>query len=270
MNMQNRFLLILLMLIVLPVKAASTVITLQYRMAEDILPVAQSVVGERGRVSAYGNQLVVSASNPVIAELWQVIQQLDREPKRLLISVDTRRSAQDSRHGYNVAGKTRAGDVEIVTEAGDRQSGLQTRIIRHSVGEQSSGIQQIHTLEGSPALLRLGQSVPLTQSGIDAYGRYRSETQYSDVMRGFYATATVTGDQVQIMIDSQQDRLSSQYSNVVERQDTRTLVSGRLGEWIEVGSMSSTGAIAHEGLLRQNSTTARQDLSLRLKVELIE
>lgn len=46
----------------LTAQAASEVLQLNYRMAQDVLPVVQSVLGEEGRATAYGNQLIINAS----------------------------------------------------------------------------------------------------------------------------------------------------------------------------------------------------------------
>ncbi len=70
-------------------QAASEVIELNYRMAQDVLPVVQSVLGSEGRASAYGNQLIVNASPEKISELRSVLDSIDTQPRRLLITVDT-------------------------------------------------------------------------------------------------------------------------------------------------------------------------------------
>ncbi len=45
----------LVCLISLPLFAATEIIQMNYRMAEDVLPIAQSVVGDQGKVNAYGS-----------------------------------------------------------------------------------------------------------------------------------------------------------------------------------------------------------------------
>lgn len=81
-------------------QAASEVIQLNFRMAQDILPVVQSVLGEQGRATAYGNQLIVNASDDKIAELRAVLEQIDTQPRRLLISVDTQGQQYNRERGY--------------------------------------------------------------------------------------------------------------------------------------------------------------------------
>ena len=126
-----------------------------------------------------------------------------------MISVDTQDSANSTAGGYRVDGSARAGDVEFETGRGEIGGRDQVRIIRRSTNSRNGGIQQIQASEGYPALIQVGQSVPLTTQGSDGYGQIYQQTQYRDVLRGFYATATVHGDRVQISISSSsRDRLA--------------------------------------------------------------
>ncbi len=254
----------------LPLQAATEVIQLNNRMAEDVLPVAESALGGQGRVTAYGNQLIVNAPDSLIRELRQVVDQLDVAPKRLLISVDTQDSASSSTGGYRVDGSARAGDVEFETGRGEIGGRDQVRIIRRSTNSRDGGIQQIQASEGYPALIQVGQSVPLTTQGTDGYGQIYQQTQYRDVLRGFYATATVHGDRVQISISSSRDRLAQGRSGVVEVQNADTRVSGRVGEWITVGGVDESASSDQRGTLRRYSTQGSQNLSMRLKVDVLD
>lgn len=246
--------------------AATEVIPLKFRMAEDMMPIAESVVGGEGKVTAYGNQLIVNAPRAVIDELRTVLDQLDEEPRRLLISVDSRNDTLEDRGGYRVDGTVGIGDAEVRVGQGERGGRDQVRIDRRSTMTRGSGVQQVQATEGYPALIQVGQSVPLVTSGTDEYGRPYQQTHYRDVTRGFYATATVHGDRVQVTITSQQDRLGG-HSGTIDIQETSTRVSGRLGEWITLGAIDESGSGHQDGTLRRYSTRSLQDLSLRLKVE---
>ncbi|HAG21536.1 MAG TPA: secretin, partial [Pseudomonas sp.] len=189
---------------------------------------------------------------------------------RLLISVDTQDSANSTAGGYRVDGSARAGDVEFETGRGEIGGRDQVRIIRRSTNSRDGGIQQIQASEGYPALIQVGQSVPLTTHGSDGYGQIYQQTQYRDVLRGFYATATVHGDRVQISISSSRDRLAQGRSGVVEVQNADTRVSGRVGEWITVGGIDESASSDQRGTLRRYSTQGSQNLSMRLKVDVLD
>lgn len=265
--MTRRFFAACLLVVSSALNAATEVIPLDFRMAEDVLPIAQSVVGDKGKVNAYGNQLIVNAPSAVITELRDVLSKLDTEPRRLLISVDTQSSAAGSESGYRVDGTTRIGDVEIQSGDGEKRGRDQARVIRRSTNSQGEGVQQVQATEGYPALIQIGQSVPITTTGADGYGQIYQQTQYRDVTRGFYATATVQGDRVQVTISSHNDRMSASQPGAINVQQTDTRVSGRLGEWIELGGVDESANSSENGMLRRYSTAGSQDLSLRLKVD---
>ncbi|MCQ2029960.1 secretin N-terminal domain-containing protein [Stutzerimonas zhaodongensis] len=261
---------VLTLMVTLSLQAATEVIPLKFRMAEDVLPIAESVVGDQGKINAYGNQLIINAPASVINELRDVLAQLDNEPRQLLISIDSQNSATSGASGYSVDGSARAGNVEVQTGRGERNGRDQVRIIRHSTTSEGGGIQQVQATEGYPALIQVGQSVPITTSGHDGYGQIYQQTQFRDVTRGFYATATIHGDQVQLTISSHQDRMSSSRPGAIDVQETNTSVRGKLGEWISLGGIDESASSSQSGTLRRYSTQGRQDLSLRLKVDTLD
>lgn len=247
----------------------SEILPLNYRMADELLPLAQSLLAGEGRVGAYGNQLVVNAEPAKIAELRQLLEQLDTPPKRLLISLDNRQGGSAHQDGYRVAGSVTAGDVEIAVGQDEPHGRDQLRIIRRSNADNRGSLQQIQATEGHPALIQIGQRVPLLRQERDAYGYPREYTEYHEVDRGFEVIASVQGEQVQLSIRSQQDRLAGPYGTI-DTQIVDTRVSGRLGEWIELGGIEESRALERSGLLSQHAATSRQNRSLRLKVELLE
>ncbi|MGO1272335.1 MAG: secretin N-terminal domain-containing protein, partial [Pseudomonas helleri] len=139
----------LLMVFSLSALADTKVITLQNRTSADLLPIAQNFIGKNGKVSAYGNQLIVEAAPSKIQNLENLLAQLDTPAKRLLITVDTR-------------------DNNLP------ESNSDTRVI--STASREGGIQQIEATEGVPAQIQIGQSVPLTSTQTDAYGRLLTQT----------------------------------------------------------------------------------------------
>ncbi|MCU9949654.1 secretin N-terminal domain-containing protein [Pseudomonas sp. PDM13] len=260
----------LLLALSLPLQAATEVIPLNYRTAEDVMPVVQSVLGNEGRVSAYGNQLIVNAEPAKIQELRTLLNQLDTAPKRLLISVDTSDSNYQNDRGYAVNGSASVGGVDIEAGRGEVRGRDQVRIIRRSTDTRGGGVQQVQASEGYPALIQVGQSVPITTASTGPYGQVYSNTEYRNVTRGFYVTASITGDIVHVAISSNRDRLSQSQPGVIDVQSTDTRVSGRLGEWITVGGINESSQSDDSGFLRQRSTQGSENMTMRLKVESLD
>lgn len=250
--------------------AATEVIPLNYRTADEVLSVVQSVLGHEGRVNAYGNQLIVNADPAKIQEVRTLLQQLDTVPRRLLISVDTNESGYQTDRGYRADGSISAGNGEIQIGQGEINGRDQVRIIRRSTDSRSGGTQQVQATEGYPALIQVGQSVPLTTRGRDVYGQPYSNTQYRNVTRGFYVTASLSGEMVHINISSNRDRLSQTQPGAIDVQSTDTRVSGRVGEWISIGGVSEQSQGEQSDFLQHRSTQGREDMSMRVKVDVVQ
>ena len=233
----------LMMLLSLSALADTQVITLQNRTSADLLPVAQNFIGKDGNVTVYGNQLIVEAPAQKIQGLEDLLSQLDTPARRLLITVDT-------------------SDTNLP------DSNSNTRV--YSTASRDGGVQQIQATEGVPALIQTGQSIPQTSTQTDAYGRLSAQTTNRTVTRGFYITASVTGETVHLAISTNRDRMSQEQPDVVNVQSTDTQVSGPLGQWITVAGISGQNLAGQQGQTRTYSTQSRDDMTLRVKVDALD
>ena len=233
----------LMMLLSLSALADTQVITLQNRTSADLLPVAQNFIGKDGNVTVYGNQLIVEAPTQKIQSLEDLLSQLDTPARRLLITVDT-------------------------SDSNLPDSNSNTRV--YSTASRDGGVQQIQATEGVPALIQTGQSIPQTSTQTDAYGRLWAQTAYRNVTKGFYITASVTGETVHLAISTNRDRMSQEQPDVVNVQSTDTQVSGPLGQWITVAGISGQNMAGQQGQTRTYSTQSRDDMTLRVKVDALD
>ncbi|MBM1184182.1 hypothetical protein SAMN04490192_3483 [Pseudomonas lundensis] len=233
----------LMMLLSLSALADTQVITLKNRTSADLLPVAQNFIGKDGNVTVYGNQLIVEAPTQKIQGLEDLLSQLDTPVRRLLITVDT-------------------SDTNLP------DSNSNTRV--YSTASRDGGVQQIQATEGVPALIQTGQSIPQTSTQTDAYGRLSAQTAYRNVTKGFYITASVTGETVHLAISTNRDRMSQEQPDVVNVQSTDTQVSGPLGQWITVAGISGQNLAGQQGQTRTYSTQSRDDMTLRVKVDALD
>ncbi|OZY38516.1 secretin [Pseudomonas lundensis] len=233
----------LMMLLSLSALADTQVITLQNRTSADLLPVAQNFIGKDGNVTVYGNQLIVEAPAQKIQGLEDLLSQLDTPARRLLITVDT-------------------------SDSNLPDSNSNTRV--YNTANRDGGVQQIQATEGVPALIQTGQSIPQTSTQTDAYGRLSAQTAYRNVTKGFYITASVTGETVHLAISTNRDRMSQEQPDVVNVQSTDTQVSGPLGQWITVAGISGQNLAGQQGQTLTYSTQSRDDMTLRVKVDALD
>lgn len=233
----------LMMLLSLSALADTQVITLQNRTSADLLPVAQNFIGKDGNVTVYGNQLIVEAPAQKIQGLEDLLSQLDTPARRLLITVDT-------------------------SDSNLPDSNSNTRV--YSTASRDGGVQQIQATEGVPALIQTGQSIPQTSTQTDAYGRLSAQTAYRNVTKGFYITASVTGETVHLAISTTRDRMSQEQPDVVNIQSSDTQVSGPLGQWITLAGINGRNQADNPAQTRSYSTHSRDDLTVRVKVEVLD
>lgn len=243
--------------------AATEVIPLSYRTSDDLMPAVKSFLGTEGSVNAYGNKLIVNAEPGKINELRDLLTQLDTAPKRLLISVDTSDNTAQSDQGYSVNGTVRSQNGRVGVNG-------QTRILNYGTASRDGGVQQVQANEGTPALIQVGQSIPITNVQSDSYGYAQTNTQYRNVTRGFYVTASITGDIVHLSISTNNDRMSQQQADAIKVQSTDTQVSGRLGEWITLAGVSDQPRAEEQGVTRRYATQGRDDMTLRVKVDSLD
>ena len=91
---------------------------------------------------------------------------------------------------------------------------------------------------------------------------------YQDVGRGFYATPRLNGRRVTLDI-SQQSASQGGYGSI-NSPSLSTTVSGRLGEWIELGGSGRQASGNQGGALSLSSSDARDNRSIWLMVEEVE
>jgi hypothetical protein len=91
---------------------------------------------------------------------------------------------------------------------------------------------------------------------------------YQDVGRGFYAVPRVNGQRVTLDI-SQQSASQGGYGSI-NQQRLSTTVSGRLGEWIELGGSGRQASGNQGGALNLSTSEARDSRSIWLMVEEVQ
>jgi type II secretory pathway component GspD/PulD (secretin) len=225
--------------------AATEVLPLNHRTSAELLPTAQSFLGKNGTVSAFENKLIVNADPERIDDLRALLEQLDTAPRRLMISVDNSDSNYQDNRGN-------------------------ARVIHYGTSNREGGLQQVQATEGSPALIQVGQSIPVTSTSTDGYGRVQSDTEYRNVTQGFYVTASVNGNNVSLSISTNNDRMSLERSDVVKVQSTDTKVSGKLGEWITLAGVNQQSQAERSASAISYSTQRGENMTLRVKVDALD
>ena len=258
------------------------VITLNYRSAEQILPLIQPMVGKDGAVTGLQNRLVIRASAQNLAQIKKVIATLDTQARNLMITVrqnTTRDALAQESSVFGSVGSER-GRVHIPESANESGGRVELGNRRNRVGakvtstrdiENSADVQNVRVLEGNAAFIRAGQSVPYPTQTIvrDRFGTtVVQETQFQDVTSGFYVLPRVSGSQVTLEINPQRNTLGSR--GAVNVQQASTVLSGRLGEWIELGGVGQQGRSGTSGTVYSTQDVSADNRSIFVRVEEVQ
>ena len=271
--------------------AALEVITLKYRTAEQVIPVLKPLLDKTGTLSGMQNQLIVRTTPRNLAELKQVLATLDAVPRRLMITVRQDAVLDRDRTQMDASGRASAGGTGVVAAipgrsgarggAGEVQRGddvIRGRIDNTRSLDADRNTQSLQVLEGNGAFIRTGQSVPVPQRPVvrtivngQVVDRVNNAVEYRDVLTGFYVLPRLAGDRVTLEINPQRDTLASPEQNLprgsVNVQQAATTVSGRLGEWIEVGGVAQGVANERSMILGSTRETSSDNRRILLKVE---
>lgn len=274
--------------VLMPVACAQTtveVLPLKYRKSEQVIPVLQPLLGRDSSISGFQNQLVIRATLAELAQLKRVLADIDTAPKRLLITVrqdadqdrDRREAELSGSIGNNnaritVPGSGAQGGGNVVLRDGDDR--LRGRIVDSQRSSSSSTQQSIQVLEGYSAFIRVGESRPLRSRQVvrtivngQVVDRVVEGTEYRDANTGFSVVPRVQGNLVTLDINPQRETFDESRRGAVNVQRVVTTVSGRLGEWMDLGGINESRSDNQSVLLGHSSTSSSERRGVQVKVE---
>lgn len=256
------------------------VVTLGYHQANDVIPTLRPLLAPGGTLTGMTNRLVIKTTPSNLAELKQVLAQLDSRPRQLLISVRQSSTASGTADEASVSGRIGVGDhAEVSTskpagEAGSNVS-VQTdnarvegRIVSSRSARDDAVTQTVQVLEGNSAFIRIGQSAPMTTRQVTrgaGVRRIDRNTEMVEADTGFYVTPRVSGDRVTLEIATARDQLRKR--GTVDVQQASTVVSGRLGDWIEIAGSSTTVEQGSSAITTRSRSASDEQRAVMLKVD---
>lgn len=249
------------------------VIELNTRTAEEVIPMLKPMLAPGGSISGLKDKLVIRTTPANLAELRKILAVVDARPRRLQITVRQGVRARAEELDVQISGSAGSDGARVALP--DSSRGIQ----RQSGDDQGSGVrvqgsatrstaartalQTIQVLEGNRAYIAIGESIPLQAGSVGT----RETVEYHDVVTGFYATPRVNGDRVTVALATSSDSVRDRESGTTRIQRADTIVSGKLGEWLEVGSVSRAADGRDTGLVWYDSSAMSDDRRIYIKVE---
>lgn len=246
-------------------------IELNYRLAQDLIPILEPLVEPGGVLTGTDDVLFVRTSAANFEQIRAAVATLDRAPRQLLISVGqgTVRDVDAARaEGSATIG---SGDAQVgVNRPPGDGSSAEVEIRSRRQQADLHNVSSVRVLEGNETWIGAGQSVPFTETTVQHQpgGMVQQTTTYRDVTTGFYATARLRGDDlVTLEISSRQQQYRASSGGVVSTQGATSSVTARLGEWFELGGVEESGTASTGGLLVWGRRDAASRYSVWVKVD---
>jgi hypothetical protein len=255
---------------------------LKHRSAEELIPVIRPMLGPGENIGGMNYQLFVRASDKGLRDIEQLLAELDRARKNLKITLQQDIARSDESESQGLSGEVRLGDTRTLLPGkapsgsgglvigGRQDDSLRYKITRSTGSSQDNASQFINVLEGAPAFIRVGQSLPYVQRFLAFAGNrivYGQDTQFLNVTTGFDVLPRLNGDRVELEIAPRLSFAGSRGVQDVRFQELSTTVSAKLGEWVELGGTDSSRDEISRAIFETASTQSGERRMVRLKVE---
>ena len=213
------------------------VIPLRHRTAEQVIPILRPLLEPGGALTGQYNQLIVRTSPANLAQIRAALEAIDAPARRLVISV--RFEGEEDAAARGIEGGARISN---------RGSSVQFRVedSRSALGERVD--QRIQVLEGGQAYISSGQS-----------------RIHADAATGFAVLPRVAGSIVTLEILAQREDFTR--GGAVRGERASSTVSGRLGEWFEIGGSAGSAVRQDSGILTQREAQRSGSRRIWVKVE---
>lgn len=241
----------------------SEVVQITSRPAASLVDAVRPVLGEGGGVSAFHDKLILRGTPEGLSAAKAIIAELDRPAERLIIEVrqGSHLDLESQRFEYGVrTDEVRIGNVPRNADARVGYQQMQTR-------GQGDSTYRVQALDGQPALIMSGRSVPVYQGYQQIIGnRYYQglNVDYRDANAGFVALPRVHGEQVTVEIFQQDNR--PRFNQEFSIQQASTVLRGRLGDWLTLGSIGDAAGGTDKQIGRYATTRRSEDRQLLLRV----
>lgn len=244
-------------------EASLEIITLHHRPAAELLPVLRPFLAKDGVLKADDDKLIVRTTSANLTELRKLIAELDRPLRRLLIEVK------------QLSGERARDNVGAATETIGEHSRGRLKVWRTDSRDDADRLQQVQVTEGGQAFIDVGRQIPLSDFTLEQDGngtRITQDTRYAGATTGFYASPHLNGDTVTLDITPHQTTAENASSApVFDVQSLHTTVSGRLGEWIELGTSTADTDVDDSGAITYStSRRAEEDRRILLRVTVVQ
>ena len=274
------------MLLVSAVQADSlSIIQLQHRPAEEVIPVVEPMLGADDAISGEGFQIFLQASPETLARVRAMVEVLDAPAKILQVSVFQGSDRDLDELGISAGIQIESGDasVEIGSERDDSDDAggrvtysttdgsVSVNSIRTQKSLRDNPIHHVRVTEGTEAYIETGERIPYFY-GAAWRGRrgFAGSIEYKDAITGFYVLPRIRGENVILEVSPFKSSQRDTDGDNIDTQSAGTTVTGRIGEWIMIGGVTEQLEQSQSTTGTTISTQGSNNTGIWVKADLVQ
>jgi type II secretory pathway component GspD/PulD (secretin) len=227
------------------------VIPLRHRLAAELIPTLEPLLGPGETVTGMDSRLIVRATPANLAQLEGVINELDVARRNLRITVRQSTVGATQEQARSVSGEIRRDGSRVVVSGDPRVGGTgitvgrqgpdsraQAYSVRRTTTARENLDQTLVVMDGGQGVIRIGESIPVVQPFLALVGDrlpVAVGVEFYDVTTGFAVAPRLHGDTVQLAIAPRLSFRSSRGLQVIDVRELSTTVALRRGEWLDLG-----------------------------------
>ena len=274
------------MLLVSTVQADSlSIIQLQHRPAEEVIPIVEPMLGANDAISGQGFRIFLQSSPETLARVRGMIEALDTPAKILQVSVIQGSERDIGELGISANIEIDSGDTSV--DIGDGR-GIQDDAggsVTYSTAKGSASIDGISTqeslrdtpihrirvTEGTEAYIETGERIPYFY-GAAWRGRrgIAGSIEYKDAITGFYVLPHIRGENVILEVSPFKSSRSDTDGDNIDALSAGTTVTGRIGEWLMIGGVTEQLEQSHSTTGTTISTQGSNNTGIWVKADLVQ
>lgn len=254
------------------------IIDLKHQTVDQMIPLITPFLGKGDTVTGIRGQLIVKTAPENLSQILKIVDSFDRASRQLMIYVAQGDRLQASRsrahanvdvdvgdHGNLTIGNppsTRRG-VNVYGDGVSVSVDSQQRVLDDDI------TQRVRATEGMPAFIATGVALPIPVESRQGIARGSRITYgYGDASSGFYVVPQIHGQMVTLQINPRRQQPGAGHS--IQIQEVSTQVTGRVGEWIELGSTTTVGSGEQNSILGRGSQQHSAYQPIRVMVQVLD
>ena len=263
----------LCLLLIAPLHAASlTIIQLQNRPVEEVIPIVEPMLGPGELITGQGFKLFLRASPETAQQVQEIVDAIDIAAKMLQISVfqgskrkldritvsgNLQVETDNANIGVGNSNTSGAGNINYA----DGGVSIGGSASSQQLSQKNNPIHRLRVAAGTEAFIQTGSQVP--------YNTSYDSSAYKDVTTGFFVLPRVRGERVTLELRSFKNSLGNTASGIIETQSANTTITGQMGEWLKIGGVTEHSSQTQSGTASHSSSTSKRKDRIWIRADLV-